>query len=131
MLERDCEASLDRRRVQVDGHHARQASRLHELRDEARAQGLTAVLASILAGVAEVGHDRRRTLRPRSTAGIGEEEEFEQVFADGRAGRLQDVDVVTLDVVADLYLHLAVGKVLERTGARLDSEMLHNRLGQR
>ena len=42
-----------------------------------------------------------------------------------------DVDVIAPDVLADLNLHLAIGKMLEYPAPRLEAETSGDRLGER
>ena len=131
VLEGDREASFDRGRVEIDCDHAVEAARLHELGNETRAERLACVRAPVLPGVAEVGNDARGALGTRAAARVREEEKLEEMLADGRPGRLHDVDVIAPDVLADLDLHLAIGKMLEHPATRPEAETAGDRLGER
>jgi hypothetical protein len=80
----------------------------------------------VLSCIAEIGDDRRQSCGSRAPGRISEKEQLHQVLLDGRAGRLQHVDVVPPDRLAEIDLHLAVWEAAAFVSVRQHAQDLRD-----
>jgi hypothetical protein len=64
--------------------------------------------------------------RPGTATGIAHKQQLQEMLIDGRASRLNDIDIGTADAFLELNVQLAVGKTLEQRSATLHTEAFGN-----
>jgi hypothetical protein len=95
--------------VQVDGEDAVGAGGGYQLgHDLGRDRHAGAARATILAGVAEVRHDRGDACRRSPAQGVDHHQHLDQMVVDRRAGRLHDEHVAAAHILKNLDLAFAI-----------------------
>ena len=83
--------------------------------------------APILPRVAEIRDDAGKPLGAVAAAGVGQQEQFDQVHIRRRARRLDEEHIPPAHRFTQLDLRLAIGEPLRRVGSRRDAQFLAHR----
>ena len=118
------EEALDLPAVQIDGDDAVDAHGLEETSDVGGRDGDTGLHLAVLSGVAVVGDDDGDAAGTGTVQGGDHEEELHEVVVDGRAGGLDDVDVLASDVLVDHDVDLTIGESADSGLAQVDAQDL-------
>jgi hypothetical protein len=104
--------------VRINDHQPLRTRGNQGIGEDPGADRLAAVAAAVLAGVAEVRHDRSQPIGARPTTSVEQEQQLDDVLAHRRARRLDQVHVVAADV-GDVWMQLPVGKPCDLARGRL------------
>ena len=124
------EEALDLAAVQIDGDDAVDAHGLEETGDVGGGDGDTGLHLAVLSGVAVVGDDDGDATGTGTVEGGDHEKELHEVVVDGRAGGLDDVDILASDVLVDHNVDLAIGESADSGLAQVDAQDLGNLEGK-
>ena len=124
VVDRDVEEALDLAGVQVHGQDAMDARGGQQIGDQAGGDGGARPGLAVLAGVAEVGHDRDDGLGRRALERVDHDQQLHQVVVDRGAGGLHHEAVHAADVLVDLDVDLAVGEALDLGAAQRLAQVL-------
>ena len=81
---------------------------------------------AVLARIAIIRYDRRDTVR-RSTAGsVDQDQKFHQIIIDRRAGRLHNKNILSSDILSDMYADFPFAKTPDKHFSLLDPYLLAN-----
>jgi hypothetical protein len=130
VIDRERERCLERRAVQVQHHRAGHSGGGERVRHHTRAEGVSRPGPPVLTGVPEVGdhtHDARSSGAP---ARVREEQELDQILADGWAGRLDQEHGTPANVIFDAYMAFTVKEPLDVSLELRDAEALGQIRGQ-
>jgi hypothetical protein len=94
--------------MQIDGHDPLHLAGPDEIGNDAGPDRLTSAHSPVLTGIAKVRDHGRETPGSRAMAGIGQQEEFEQMLLDRRRRRLHQEDVAATDRLQELDVELTV-----------------------
>ena len=114
MVHRDIEKALHLLRVQIHRQHAAHARGVQKIRDQLRRDRHARLIFAVLPRVTEKWNHRRDAIGARAPRRIHHDEQLHQVLVRRRAGRLNDENVATADVLLDLDVSLAIGKRADR-----------------
>ena len=84
----------------------------------------------LLPGVAEIGQNRRDSIRAGPAHGVNQDQQFDQIGVYGRTGRLNDKRIRPAHAFIILHIRFAVGKPLNPHIAERQAQPLCNRLTQ-
>ena len=116
--------------MQIDGDDAVDAHGLEEAGDVSGGDGDTGLHLAVLPGVAVVGDDDGDAAGTGTVQGGDHEEELHEVVVDGRAGGLDDVNVLTTNVLVDHDVDLTIGESADGGLAEVDAQDLGNLEGE-
>ena len=124
------EEALDLAAVQIDGDDAVDAHGLEEAGDVGGRDGDPGLHLAVLPGVAVVGDDDGDATGAGAVEGGDHEEELHDVVVDGGAGGLDDVHVLSSDVLVDHDVDLPVGEAADGGLAEVDAQDLGDLEGE-
>mmetsp|Transcript_24560 Transcript_24560/g.58469 ORF Transcript_24560/g.58469 Transcript_24560/m.58469 type:complete len:233 (+) Transcript_24560:533-1231(+) len=124
------EETLDLAAMQVHRKHAVDASLLDHDRNVGRRDWHARRHLTVLASVSEVRHDRSDALGRGPSQAADNEEELHQVVINGRASRLDHVNVAIPDAFPKLNVDFPIFMSAHRARHLLDPEFAANLVGQ-
>ena len=116
--------------MQIDGDDTVDAHGLEEAGDVGGGDGDTGLHLAVLSGVAVVGDDDGDATGTGTVEGGDHEKELHEVVVHGRAGGLDDVDVLATDVLVDHDVDLTIGESADCGLAQVDAQDLGNLEGK-
>jgi hypothetical protein len=125
------EEALDLPGMEVQREHPVGAGALDQVGDELGRDGRARARLSVLAGVAEIGDDRRHPARRGPPQGIDQDEQFHQMVVGRKRRRLDDERVFAAHVLQDLDEDLHVGEAPDRAFGERHPEIGRDGLRQR
>lgn len=124
------EEALDLTTVQIDGDDTVNAHGLEETGNVSGGNGDTGLHLAVLSGVAVVGDDDGDATGTGTVEGGDHEKELHEVVVDGRAGGLDNVDVLATNVLVDHNVDLAIGESPDGCLAQVDAQDLGHLEGE-
>lgn len=141
--------TLDLTAVEIHGNHTIHSHSLEETSDISGRDGDTSGHLAILTSVTVVGNHSGDAASAGSAGGTDEKHQLHQVVVDvGRAGRLNDEQVLSANILVDIHHNLTIGKatnlhvspvlhnlsiypsITYSAGSKLGAELLDNLLSQ-
>ena len=122
MIDRNIEKALHLLRVQIHRQHAIHAGGGEKIGDQLGGDRHPRLVFAILPGVAKERDHRRDALGARPPGRVHHDEQLHQVLVGRRAGRLDDENIATADVLVDLDEGLAVRERADRGLAERHSD---------
>ena len=114
VIDRHIEKTLDLGGVQVERQHAIGAGARDQIGHQLGGDRHPAFVLAILPCIAVVGNDGGDSLGAGPLETVDDHEQFQQTVVDRRTGRLHQKDVAAADILFDLAVDLAIGKVADR-----------------
>ena len=124
------EEALDLGGVQIHRDHVGDPHGLQQIGSDARRDRLAATVPLVRPRVTEVGHDRHDAGGRRTTAGIGECQQLNQVIVDRRRGRLHEEHFFAAHRLEQLHRYLAIREPVDGARADLHVQLVCDRLRQ-
>jgi hypothetical protein len=121
VLEGDVKEAFERSAVRVDDQDTIDPGTLNNVSDDASAYRLAPAGAAVLSRITEVRHNRSNSACARPTAGVGKEQDLHQMLRHRWASRLNEVDVVSADTLADRDVELAIGESVDRRPSEVNA----------
>jgi hypothetical protein len=109
--------------VQIDDQHAIKVCAGQRLGNDPCSERISRFRPAVLTRIAEVGDNRRYPLGPEAPAGIGEQQQVEQVLADGSGRGLNDRHRTTACGLVNVYEELAIRGALEPPGHNFGTKL--------
>ena len=110
MIDRNIEKTLDLLGMEIHGQNSVHARRYQQVRDELCGDGYTGLVFAVLAGIAVKRKDSGDTESTGATGGIDEDEKLHEVLIRGRAGGLNNKEIIAANILFEFHEGLAVGK---------------------
>ena len=108
VVDGNVEKTLDLTGVQIHRHDSIDSRRLDQVGDQLRRDRHTGGRFAILAGVTEIGHDRRDRFGRTAAQRVGHDQEFHQIVVGRCPGGLDDKDIPSPHALTDLTSDLSV-----------------------
>ena len=125
------EEALNLSRMQIHRHHAMGSGGRQEVGHELGADGRARADLAVLTGIAVVGDDSGDAARAGALERVEHEAELHQIEVHGRAGGLNDENIVAAHAAADFDAAFAVAELLAQGRGQLAAEVFANGLSQR
>jgi len=126
VVERDVEEALDLAGVEIHRERAIGAGGGDEVRDQLRRDRRAGLRLAVLPRVPEVRDDRDDAAGAGTLERVDRDQELHQRFVGWRTRRLNHEAVHTADVLADLYVNLAIREVRDLRAAKRNLDELTN-----
>jgi hypothetical protein len=98
--------------MEIHSDDSLNAAGVQQVSDQSGAKRLAAMSPAVLTSIAEVGDYGCPMHCSCAAARIGYEQEFEQMLVHGRAGGLNEIDIVPADAFLQFNMQFAIGKSL-------------------
>jgi len=124
------EEALDLTAVQIDSNNTVNAHGFEKASDVGSRDGDTGLHLTVLSGIAVVGNDDGNATGTGTVQSGDHEEKLHEVVVDRRAGGLDDVNILSTDILVDHNIDLSVGEAADGGLAEVDAKDLRDLEGE-